>query len=153
MGGSSRGRIQAKISLLAWSDLVQPPLLSSPHLSGLHKALALQGKTGPLGRWACALFCPLVAVRTYGSSVRVLDATGLSSTQNQTLTARYPQGLWNTRGYRHPQRHRHPQYHKNSQNWEPTGSLTIRATMTHRTLGTHMMGTIGLGYQCWELWF
>lgn len=117
------------------SLLRSPPAPSSLPLC-LHKALALQGKTGRLGRLACSLFCPLVAVRTYGSSIRALDTTGPSSTQDTHVTTIIiPLPLTQGQTPTGSQEHTGPQTPTEPQ--ELTGLGTYGVTDTHRTTATH----------------
>lgn len=83
----------SKPRFLCWPGVTLCSLLCSVAPTSLaYTKLALQGKTGPLGKWACTLFCPLVAVSTYGSSVRALDATGPLSTPNHHPLHTHTQG-------------------------------------------------------------
>lgn len=139
---------------LCWPGVTLLSLLSSfppPHPTPLPAQSPGSGKTGRLGRWACSLFCPLVAIKSYGNSIRALDTTGPLSAHgdHHHPTHRYR----HLQGHKYTQGHRHPQNHKNAQDWEPIGSLTV--TEPHPSTGlwapTRWAPT-GLGYRLRQLW-
>lgn len=127
---------------LCWPGVTLLSLLCSlpPHPTQppcLHKALALQGKTGRLGRWACSLFCPLVAIKSYGNSIRGFGhyRTIIICTRRPPPSPTQGQTPPRSQAYTGPQTPTEPQERTGLGTYRVTDSH--RTTSIHRTLGTH----------------